>query len=432
LEPIDADQARKGLLAEPALGSLIARGAGRSYGDSALADTVVGSRYLDYFRDFDASEGLVSCAAGITLDSLLRFCVPRGWFLPVVPGTRYATVGGAIAADVHGKNHHRDGCFSQFVESFDLLLASGETRRCSPALHPELFRATCGGMGLTGIILEARLRLLPIESAFLEQRTVVADSLEAVFDAFDRHHDSHYSVAWLDCMAGGSGTGRSLLFLGQHSGGVEKGKAALRTHRDARLGIPFSTPAWLLNRITISAFNDLYFRLGKRAKSASRVHYGEFFFPLDGIRHWNRLYGPQGFLQYQFVVPEAAAREAITVVLGRIQRQGLGSFLSVLKKMSAANHNYLSFPLDGYTLALDFKRQAKLFPLLDELDAIVTDHGGRIYLAKDARMSATTFKRGYPHWEAFMAIRQQVDPEGRFGSLQAHRLGLVPPKSSAP
>ena len=345
--------------------------------------------------------------------------MPKGWFLPVVPGTRFVCVGGAIASDIHGKNHHRDGCFSEFVDSLDLMLADGTTVSCSRTENGDLFHATCGGMGLTGMILSARLRLLAIKSASLEQTTVVAPSLNAVMDAFESHQNAHYSVAWLDCMAGGRDTGRSLLYLGEHS---EQGR--LIPHGEPRLSVPFSTPGMLLNTMTMGAFNRLYFAMGQRGKAVRQLHYGPFFFPLDGISHWNRLYGGRGFLQYQFVVPTEGARAAITAVLGKVQAQGKGSFLSVLKKMGKANQNLLSFPMDGYTLTLDFKFQRSLMPLLDELDAIVLDHGGRLYLAKDARMSKKVFRASYPHWETFMEIRHRVDPRGVFGSLQSQRLGL--------
>ncbi|MEX0618981.1 MAG: FAD-binding oxidoreductase [Pseudohongiellaceae bacterium] len=410
-------------------GHAIVRGAGRSYGDSALAPQILSSRYLDHFCEFD-DEGRLRCSGGVTLGHILDNFVPRGWFLPVIPGTRFVTVGGAIASDIHGKNHHLDGCFGNFVESFQLLLATGDILTCSREENTEIFRATCGGMGLTGIVLEAVLRLRAVNSSAIRQQTFQAQNLDGVFGLFDANPDSTYSVAWLDCMARGDALGRSLLFLGEHASATEDGGGPAQK-RDRQSGasrsvtVPFTTPAFLLNKFSMSLFNACYFKLAANRKD-KLLDYAEYFFPLDRFLHWNRLYGRNGFLQYQFVIPQGQAREGIGAVLKEVTEQGKGSFLSVLKKLGEHNDHYLSFPLEGYTLALDFKYEKSLPRLLDRLDRIVLSHGGRLYLAKDARMSKDTFRQGYPKWEKFIAVKRQVDPDCRFASLQARRLGLCP------
>jgi len=418
-EPISNAGIAQLIQAGDARGDLIARGAGRSYGDSSLAGQVIDSRFLDNFLGLDTDSGIIECSAGVTLGQILDITVPKGWLLPVLPGTQFVSVGGAIASDVHGKNHHRDGCFSSFVESFSLMLASGEVVRCSAAENPALFQATCGGMGLTGVILDARLRLERITSAFIAQRTTIAANLDDIFALFDEHAHSKYSVAWLDCLASGRKAGRSVLFTGEIAG-----YGGLVNRDSGRLAAPPASPGALINRYSMRLFNSAYYALQQTARENNTLHLRNYFFPLDGIRNWNRLYGTRGFVQYQFVVPEDGAREAIGTVLKEIAREGKGSFLSVLKKMGAQNANFLSFPLQGYTLALDFKVEDSLFSLLDRLDRVVLEHGGRLYLAKDARMSRSLFRQTYPHWEAFAQLRRQVDPHNRFGSLQSRRLGL--------
>ena len=345
---------------------------------------------------------------------------------PVLPGTSLVSVGGAVAADVHGKNHHRDGSFCDHLRELTLMLADGEVERCGPKLRPELHQATCGGMGLTGIILEAELQLVPIQSSMMATRSLPAANLDACFDLLDAHGGARYSVAWLDCLARGPGMGRGMVYLAEHDSG---GELPSRRHSSsgASLAMPFTTPGALLNRHSLSLFNSAYYRWQRFRAGRGRQHREAYFFPLDRIRNWNRLYGAAGFLQYQFVLPTDAGRKGIAKVLRKVGEAGKGSFLSVLKKLGPANGNLLSFPLDGYTLALDFKREASLFPLLEELDAIVLDHGGRIYLAKDARMGETVFKAGYPEWERFMEVKQQVDPAQRFRSAQSDRLGLTGP-----
>lgn len=397
--------------------ALIARGMGRSYGDSSLAPLVLDSLPRHLLLDFDDASGVLRCEAGATLAELLALLLPRGWFLPVTPGTKFVTVGGALASDVHGKNHHVDGCFSAHVLECELMLADGSVLRCSPRLHPELFRATCGGMGLTGVLLTVTLRLRRVASAYIDQTTLRAGSLAEALELFAQHGGATYSVAWIDCVAGGARLGRSLLMLGEHA---QQGGLAPRPARSRTL--PLDLPPQLLNRHTIGAFNTLYYH--KPGAARRRVHYEPYFYPLDGLLHWNRLYGKAGFVQYQFVLPRAAGERPLAAILARIAASGRGSFLAVLKSFGPANDNYLSFPLEGYTLALDFKLEPGLFALLDELDAMVLDAGGRLYLAKDARMSAATFQRGYPQHSLFQQVRRDYGAVGAFASCQSLRLGL--------
>jgi decaprenylphospho-beta-D-ribofuranose 2-oxidase len=400
-------------------GPVLGRGMGCSYGDSALADTLIGTRQLNRLHSFDGQTGLLACAAGISLAELLDVFVPRGWFLPITPGTKFVSVGGAIASDVHGKNHHLHGCFSECVDSIELLLGDGSQVTCSRSERPELFHATCGGMGLTGLIVAATLRLLRIESAYIQQTTYKATNLEHALQLFAAHSASTYSVAWIDCLASGAALGRSLLMVGEHA---RDGQLLLPAKR--ALSVPLDMPAALLNRYSVQAFNELYYRRIRKPVSKQRVTFESFFYPLDGIQQWNRLYGKQGFVQYQFVIPKAAGLQGMRAILERISSSQRGSFLTVLKTFGAANHNLLSFPMEGYTLALDFKLEAGLLALLDELDSMVLAFGGRLYLAKDARMSEATFKQSQPNWQQFQEIRAQYGALGKFASLQSRRLGL--------
>ncbi|MFS2004731.1 FAD-dependent oxidoreductase [Duganella sp. CT11-25] len=396
---------------------LIARGLGRSYGDSALAPLVLDNTPRHLLLGFDEGSGVLRCEAGATLADLLDVLLPRGWFPPVTPGTKFVTVGGAVASDVHGKNHHLDGCFSAHVLALELMLADGGVLRCSRSEHPELFRATCGGMGLTGVIVAVTLQMRRVASAYIDQTTVRAGSLAEVLELFEMHRAATYSVAWIDCLARGASLGRSLLMLGEHA--AEGGLAPLP--RRSRT-LPVDLPPQLLNRYSIAAFNALYFNKPRSAQQ--RVHYEPYFYPLDGLLHWNRLYGKAGFVQYQFVIPRAAGAAPLAAILERIAAAGRGSFLAVLKTFGPANDNYLSFPVEGYTLALDFKLEPGLFAMLDALDAMVLAAGGRLYLAKDARMSAATFQQSYPQHTQFQQVRRQYGALGAFASCQSNRLGL--------
>jgi FAD/FMN-containing dehydrogenase len=409
-----------------ALPEAIPRGMGRCYGDSALAAAVISTLKFNRMLGFDAETGLLTCEAGVTFDDILRVFVPRGWFLPVTPGTRFITVGGAIASDVHGKNHHRAGSFSNHLHHLDLLLADGRVLTCSRTENAALFQATCGGMGLTGLVLRAAFTLQPIETAFIVQETVRAPDLDAIMDLFEASAGWTYSMARIDCLARGRKLGRSVLFRGEHArlgdlAGTRHAAAPLDPPRHRRLTMPVDLPGFVLNPFTVRLFNACYFAKARPGVHRALIDYDPFFSPLDGIRHWNRIYGRRGFTQYQFVLPRAASHAGLTRILEEIARRGQGSFLAVLK-LFGPQEGLISFPREGYTLALDFPVAPGLFDFLDGLDRIVLDHGGRLYLTKDARMSRAAFVQGYPGARTFEALKHRVDPRGRFQSLQSKRL----------
>jgi decaprenylphospho-beta-D-ribofuranose 2-oxidase len=381
---------------------LIPRGLGRSYGDSSLAPRAISSRYLNLLLEHDPAAGTVRCGAGVSLADLLRVFVAKGWFLPVTPGTKFVSVGGAIAADVHGKNHHRQGCFSACVERMSVATGSGELLECSRTQHADLFHATCGGMGLTGFIVEATLRLAPLAGTRVAETTHKCANLQAALSAFEECAAATYSVAWIDCMAGGEGLGRSLLTVGEHLA-----TGALDAAPRDPLPVPFDFPGFVLNRYSIGAFNALYYQRARAGRTSREVDYDAFFYPLDRLGDWNRMYGKSGFTQYQCVIPKPAGAAALPRILARVAASGRGSFLA------------------GYTLALDFRLDAATLRLLDELDALVLDHGGRVYLAKDCRLGSAAFRRGYPRWPEFEAVRGRYGAHGVFRSRQAERIGLA-------
>jgi len=397
----------------------IPHGLGRSYGDSALSSDVLCSRRLNLILEFDAQSGIVSCESGVSLSELIDIFLPRGWFLKVTPGTRFVTVGGAIASDVHGKNHHKDGSFSESVISFRLMLPDGKIMLCSRSQNQELFHATCGGMGLTGVILSATIRLGKVHSAYIKQTTIRAANLEEIFNLFENHETSKYSVAWIDCLAKGENRGRSLLILGEHA---EDGGFSFSTSK--KLSIPFDFPGVTLNRYTVELFNRLYYHKSKNQVTENTASLLSFFYPLDAIGNWNRIYGSRGFIQYQLVLPRESSFEGLQKILARVSSSGMASFLAVLKLFGRENNNLLSFPLEGYTLALDMKIQPGIWELLDSLDRIVLDYNGRLYLAKDSRMKAEVFQKGYPKWEQFQQLRDKLGTSGKINSLQSKRIGL--------
>lgn len=414
--PATPDQCADAIAATP---TLIARGLGRSYGDSSLAPHMLCMGQLEGLQSFDPASGVLRCAAGTSLAELLRVFVPRGWFLPVMPGTRFVTLGGAIASDVHGKNHHLDGSFSRYVDSIELLLGNGERVQASPTEHADLFAATCGGMGLTGVILSASVRLKRIRSSEMIETTLKMPGLDAVLAGFAEHAGAAYSVAWIDCLARGSSLGRSLLMLGEHAADGPLQVQDRNAHR-----VPFDMPPALMSRTTGRVFNQLCYHRWQAGRSTRRVAFEPFFHPLDRLADWNRLYGRGGLLQYQFMLPRDGAMQGLREVLGRISASGCGAFLAVLKAFGPGNAHPLSFPGEGWTLAVDFKAEPAAFALLDALDPIVLSHGGRHYLAKDARMSQATFRTGYPRWTDFEATRARWHASGKFASGQSRRLGL--------
>lgn len=412
--------------------SLVARGMGRCYGDSACNDELVLSTMrLDKMLSFDAGTGLLVTEAGVSLADIVEAFAPRGWFMPVTPGTKLVTLGGAVASDVHGKNHHVAGTIGQHVCWLDVLTATQGIVRCSAQHHTDLFNATCGGHGLTGIIVRVALQLVRIPSTWISQTTVKAANLHEIMDAFDSYGHFPYSVAWIDCLQQGRSMGRSVLMCGdfaspEHLG--EKQRARLfDPERKKQLTVPFNFPSLALNTLSVRAFNALYYGKAPRGVTENIVSYNTFFYPLDSINCWNRIYGKRGFTQYQFVLPRQSATEGLPRILERIARSGQGSFLAVLKLFGAQNHRpgNISFPMEGYTLALDFPITSGLFPLLNELDAMVLDFGGRHYLTKDARMEPLTLRKGYgSQLDSFCEVKARWDPQNKFISSQGKRLGL--------
>ncbi|MFA7166010.1 MAG: FAD-binding oxidoreductase [Desulfoplanes sp.] len=397
--------------------NLIPYGNGRSYGDSALATQYAPQRSRDRMMAFDESSGRLTCEAGVLLSEIIATFLPRGWFLKITPGTKLITIGGAIASDVHGKNHHVEGCFSECVEEMRVLQPNGEILVC--AKGDELFHATCGGMGLTGVILDARISLKKVTSKNINQTTIKTKNLRETFEAFEEYSHMPYSVAWIDCLATGNNIGKCLLMVGDFADDMH-----LDYKEKKRLTIPCNFPSFALNNLSVKAFNWLYYKKAPAGVSHQKVDIDTFFYPLDAINNWNRIYGKNGFTQYQFILPKEVSFQGLNEILGTIAQSGKGSFLAVLKLYGKANQNYLSFPMEGYSLALDFKIEKGLFKLLDHLDQIVLRYGGRIYLAKDVRVSKETFEQGYSHIEEFRTFRKKMGLDTKFNSLQSKRLSL--------
>jgi len=394
--------------------SLLPFGNGRSYGDSCLnvKGTVIDSRSLNRFIDFNEETGVIKCEAGVTLADILAVIVPKNWFLPVTPGTKFVTVGGAIANDVHGKNHHTDGSFGKHVTSFELMRSNGEKLLCSAEKNTDYYKATIGGLGLTGFIKWAEIQLIKIESPYIKVETTAFYGLEEFYKLSENANKKHrYSVAWIDCASSGKNFARGLFMAGDHSDYVAKNnKPAKAVQAEPKLSVPFNFPKKALNRYSVKAFNALYFNKNSTMNSGtSYQYYDSFFYPLDGIANWNKIYGNQGFYQYQFVLPfsEKAVMEEI---LNKIVGSGLGSFLAVLKEFGdIESPGLLSFPRPGICLALDFANHgAKTLALTDALDALIIKSGGAVYPAKDIRMSSEAFKAYFPKSEEFKAF---IDPK---------------------
>lgn len=407
----------------------IARGLGRAYGDAAqnAGGAVLDMTGLDRIRTIDAEAGVVVCDAGVSLHRLMEVLLPLGWFVPVTPGTRHVTVGGAIGADIHGKNHHVSGSFSRHVLSLELLTADGELRTVLPGT--ELFDATAGGMGLTGIVLSATVRLHRVETSLMSVDTERAADLDDLMARLTGTDDRYrYSVAWIDLLARGAATGRAVLTRGEHAPLDALPRRARRRplgFRPLRLPpAPALVPEGLLGRTSVTLFNELWYRRAPRRRTGELQSIPAFFHPLDGVPHWNRIYGRSGFVQYQFVVGHGQ-EEALRAIVGRIARQGCPSFLAVLKRFGEGDPGWLSFPMPGWTLALDLPAGLPgLGVFLDELDDVVAGAGGRVYLAKDSRLRPELLAAMYPGLDRFRALRARLDPRGVFVSDLSRRLSL--------
>ncbi len=394
---------------------IIARGNGRCYGDASLAEHIFSTSRLNKFISFDRLNGNIECESGVLLSDILAVVVPQGYFLAVTPGTKYITVGGAIASDVHGKNHHAEGSFSDYVLSFELINSEAEVLTCSREENADLFWATVGGMGLTGIILSAKLQLKNIETSYIRQETIKAKNLDEIFHLFDESESWTYNVAWIDCLQKGENIGRSLMMRGEHALRAELSpklqKNPLALEKDHIATLPFYLPGFLLNSLSIRLFNWLYYRKQNTDFRGNIVHYEPFFYPLDVLGEWNKMYGKKGFIQYQMVIPKESGKEGMKEILEAIAHSGNGSFLAVLKLFGKQNQQaFNSFPMEGYTLALDFKVNKKLPALVQALDAIVEKYGGRIYRTKDSmsKSSLTSYLKNVENT--------------RFSSLQSERI----------
>ena len=373
---------------------VIARGNGRCYGDASLSEHIFSTKRLNKFISFDRLNGVIECESGVLLSQVLEVIVPQGYFLYVTPGTKFITVGGAIASDVHGKNHHAEGCFSECLEQFSLLNENAEVITCSRTENEDKFWATIGGMGLTGIILSAKFKLKNIETAYIRQESIKAENLDEIFSLFDESESWTYSVAWIDCLQTGKNIGRSILMRGEHAFKHELPKNLqenpLRLKKKIIPTVPFYFPDFLLNNFTVKLFNLLYFNKQKKKEVKNFVDYEKFFYPLDVANDWNKIYGKKGFIQYQMVIPKDKGKEGMKRILETIAKSGNGSFLAVLKLFGEENPEaYNAFPFEGYTLALDFKVNLKLKNLVADLDKIVEEFGGRIYLTKDSMSKST-------------------------------------------
>ena len=406
--------------------SFIPRGNGRCYGDSSLGEKIISTLKFDKVLSFDATRGIFECQSGITLAQILEIIVPKGWFLPVTPGTKLITVGGAVASNIHGKNHRVAGSFSNHIVDMDVVLASGKTLTCSSSNNTDLFDATCGGMGLTGLVSRVKFRLKKIETSFIKQKQVKAENLEELLNLFDAYKDYTYAVVWIDCLKRGKYFGRSILTVGEHATltelSEEQRKNPLQLPLVKSFSFPVFLPSWILNTFTVKAFNFLFYKKNLKKEIESIVPYEPVFYQLDAIINWNKIYGKKGFVQYQFVLP-LNAKQGLVEILNRISEKGMGSFLTVLKVLGK-QESMISFCKEGYTLALDFPIRKGLFEFLDELDEILLKYNGRIYLTKDARMKAKMMQ-GYPQLEKFKAIVKKYNPDAKIRSLQSDRLLLT-------
>jgi FAD/FMN-containing dehydrogenase len=409
----------------------VARGLGRSYGDAALngGGQVLGLRRLDRYLAFDEASGTLVCEAGASLASIIRDFAPRGFFPMITPGTKFVTVGGCIANDVHGKAHHAQGCFSACVDAMTVLLASGEVVPATRELNSDLYWGTFGGMGLLGVVLTATIRLRRIETTYFRQRSIKVDDLDGMIATLDEQDRAFpYSVATIDVLATGARLGRGVVTVGDHARNDELPPRLrahpLRVSGPPRLTVPFELPELTLNRLSIRAVNAVIQRI--QASVPPFGHYEGFFYPLDKLAHWNRGYGRRGFTQYQFVIPFSDGVRRMRDILGAILSAGELPFLNVLKRFGKESGGVLSFPREGYTLAIDLPIRDNTVALLRRLDGMVLEAGGRVYLGKDSYVDAPTFRAMYPALDRWLALKAKYDPNNVFTSDLGRRVGLVP------
>jgi FAD/FMN-containing dehydrogenase len=411
-------------VADSQVQTLVARGLGRAYGDAALNldSGVLLCEKMGAFLDFNEQTGVLHAQGGASFADILETFVPRGYFLPVAPGTKFITLGGAIACNVHGKNHHIDGSISEFIEEIELLTAAGDILTLSRHDLAEEFWATLGGMGLTGVILSAKLRLMPIETAYLRVSTTRTQNLDQTLDQFKREGEFRYSVAWLDCLASGENLGRSVLIRGDHAAPDEIVGEPLDFSPPRKRGVPLDFPDFVLNPASVTAFNSVYY--ASHPDGEKIMPFEPFFWPLDAVSGWNRIYGGRGFIQYQCVLPHETSRDGLKTLLETIATSGRAPFLAVLKVLGQADASPLGFPLAGHALSLDLAASEGVVEFAQSLDKIVLEFGGRNYLAKDATLTASTMRQMYPRLGDFERVKARLDPNGRFSSSLSRRLEI--------
>lgn len=412
---------------------IVSRGLGRSYGDPALPSSpggrVLSGLGMTKMVTFDDATGVLVAESGVSLAEVIEVFLPRGWFLPTTPGTKFVTLGGAVAADVHGKNHHVDGTFGAHVEFLDLVVPGGQVMRCSQSENSDVFRATIGGMGLTGHILRVAIRLRRVPSAWCKVRYIKARNLKMMMGLLSEH-DANYrhTVAWIDCLATGERLGRGVLMLGNEAQPEDlPAPQRARPHElpaRRKLSVPFDFPSWALNHLTVKAFNFAYYNLARDCEKI--VDFEKFFYPLDTISNWNRIYGRRGFIQYQVFFPDESAEAGLRETLAAISESGHSSFLAVLKRCGAANGFPLSFLDKGFTLALDMPVvPGKFRDLMPKLEHIMLERSGRIYFAKDACVSPELVPAMYPRLDEFRRVQRSLDPHSMLRSHLSNRLRLV-------
>ena len=416
------------ILIETKNGDSIARGNGRSYGDSSInAKNTINMKHLNHIISFDDISGILVVETGILLNDLINIFLPKGWFPYVTPGSKFVTVGGLIAADVHGKNHHKEGSFRNFVEWFEIINSKGKILKCSKNENSDLFEWTMGGMGLTGIIIRAAIKLRPIKTSWIKQKTLVAKNIDQTIEIFENNMNATYSVAWLNSTETKNNIGQSLIMLGEHASLEDLDKKnikdPLKIKTKKNINIPFYFPNWFLNKKLIKLFNYIYFFFGKNTSKEKLVYWDDYFYPLDTILGWNKIYGRKGFVQYQCVIPLEKSKEGLIELLNEIDKSKISSFLSVLKRFGD-QESHFSFPMKGYTIALDFPVSKDTLNLLEKLDEITLRYNGRFYLAKDARMKKEIFKRSDKRIQNFINFRNNNNYDKDFRSLQSSRLEL--------
>ena len=408
-------------------GNAIGRGNGRSYGDSSISEqNTICMKNFNRILEFNNKNGLTVVESGVLLSEIITTFLNRGWFPKVTPGSKYVTIGGMVACDVHGKNHHKDGSFGNYIEWLDIITSDGEIVRCSRKINSEVFNWTIGGMGLTGIILRVAFYLHPVTTSWIKQKTIPAKNIDHAIEIFEENLDSTYSVAWIDCLSKGNKLGRSLVMLGEHANisdlNYDMKSDPLKIKSKTKILIPFNFPSFILNSLTVKIFNSIYYALGKKKKNYKLVDYDTYFYPLDYLLDWNKIYGSKGLAQFQCVLPLKNAKLGIREMLDALSFSKSNSFLTVLKRFGK-QESCLSFPMEGYTLALDFPITKKNIDLMKKLDEITLKYKGRFYLAKDSRMNRDTFKKSDIRFEEYKKFRSSKMKKS-FSSVQSKRLEL--------